>query len=37
MEILRSMGVEEAVRRKSEEQYQPDGGINNVESLADRN
>jgi 2-polyprenyl-6-methoxyphenol hydroxylase-like FAD-dependent oxidoreductase len=36
MEILRSMGVEGAVRRKSEEQYHPDGGINNVESLAGR-
>jgi 2-polyprenyl-6-methoxyphenol hydroxylase-like FAD-dependent oxidoreductase len=36
MEILRSMGVEDAVRRKSEEQYHPDGGINNVESLAGR-
>lgn len=34
MEILRSMGVEATVRRKSEEQYHPDGGINNVESLA---
>jgi 2-polyprenyl-6-methoxyphenol hydroxylase-like FAD-dependent oxidoreductase len=36
MEILRSMGLEQAVRRKSEEQYHPDGGINNVESLAGR-
>jgi 2-polyprenyl-6-methoxyphenol hydroxylase-like FAD-dependent oxidoreductase len=36
MEILRSMGLEDAVRRKSEEQYHPDGGINNVESLAGR-
>ena len=34
VEILRSVGLEEAVRRKSEEQYDPDGGINNVESLA---
>jgi 2-polyprenyl-6-methoxyphenol hydroxylase-like FAD-dependent oxidoreductase len=33
-EILRSVGLEDTVRRKSEEQYQPDGGINNVESLA---
>jgi 2-polyprenyl-6-methoxyphenol hydroxylase-like FAD-dependent oxidoreductase len=33
-EILRSAGLEETVRRKSEEQYPPDGGINNVESLA---
>lgn len=36
VEILRSMGIEDAVRRKSEEQYPPDGGINNVESLAGR-
>ncbi len=36
MEILRAMGVEDAVRRRSEEQYHPDGGINNVESLAGR-
>ncbi len=36
MEILRVMGLEDAVRRKSEEQYHPDGGINNVESLAGR-
>jgi 2-polyprenyl-6-methoxyphenol hydroxylase-like FAD-dependent oxidoreductase len=36
MEILRSAGLEETVRRKSEEQYVPDGGINNVESLAGR-
>jgi 2-polyprenyl-6-methoxyphenol hydroxylase-like FAD-dependent oxidoreductase len=35
-EILRSVGLEEIVRRKSEEQYEPDGGINNVESLAGR-
>jgi 2-polyprenyl-6-methoxyphenol hydroxylase-like FAD-dependent oxidoreductase len=34
LEILRSVGLEEAVRRKGEEQYHPDGGINNVESLA---
>src|SRR5215831_18510711 len=34
VEILRSVGLEEAVRRKGEEQYDPDGGINNVESLA---
>jgi hypothetical protein len=33
-EILRSAGLEDTVRRKSEEQYPPDGGINNVESLA---
>ena len=36
VEILRSAGLEETVRRKSEEQYPPDGGINNVESLAGR-
>jgi 2-polyprenyl-6-methoxyphenol hydroxylase-like FAD-dependent oxidoreductase len=36
LEILRSAGLENAVRRKSAEQYHPDGGINNVESLAGR-
>jgi 2-polyprenyl-6-methoxyphenol hydroxylase-like FAD-dependent oxidoreductase len=36
VEILRSAGVEEAVRRKGEQHYHPDGGINNVESLAGR-
>jgi 2-polyprenyl-6-methoxyphenol hydroxylase-like FAD-dependent oxidoreductase len=36
VEILRSAGLEDAVRRKSEEQYPPDGGINNVETLAGR-
>jgi 2-polyprenyl-6-methoxyphenol hydroxylase-like FAD-dependent oxidoreductase len=36
VEILRSAGLEDAVRHKSEEQYPPDGGINNVESLAGR-
>jgi 2-polyprenyl-6-methoxyphenol hydroxylase-like FAD-dependent oxidoreductase len=36
VEILRSVGLEEVVRRRSEEQYHPDGGINNVESLAGR-
>ena len=36
VEILRAAGLEEAVRRKGEEQYHPDGGINNVESLAGR-
>jgi 2-polyprenyl-6-methoxyphenol hydroxylase-like FAD-dependent oxidoreductase len=36
IEILRWAGLEGAVRRKSEEQYPPDGGINNVESLAGR-
>ena len=29
-------GLEDAVRRTSQEQYPPDGGINNVESLAGR-
>jgi 2-polyprenyl-6-methoxyphenol hydroxylase-like FAD-dependent oxidoreductase len=36
IEILRAAGLEEAVRRKGEEQYHPNGGINNVESLAGR-
>ncbi|MFL5830554.1 MAG: FAD-dependent monooxygenase [Solirubrobacteraceae bacterium] len=36
LEILRSAGLEEQVRRRSEEQYVPNGGINNVESLAGR-
>jgi 2-polyprenyl-6-methoxyphenol hydroxylase-like FAD-dependent oxidoreductase len=36
VEILRSAGLEERVRRRSEEQYRPNGGINNVESLAGR-
>ena len=36
VEILRSAGLEESVRRKGEEHYHPDGGINNVESLAGR-
>jgi 2-polyprenyl-6-methoxyphenol hydroxylase-like FAD-dependent oxidoreductase len=36
VEILRAAGLEEQVRRKGEEQYHPDGGINNVESLAGR-
>ena len=35
-EILRSAGLEERVRQRSEEQYLPNGGINNVESLAGR-
>ena len=34
VEILRAAGLEERVRRRSEEQYVPNGGINNVESLA---
>jgi 2-polyprenyl-6-methoxyphenol hydroxylase-like FAD-dependent oxidoreductase len=36
LEILRSAGLEKTVRRKSREQYPPDGGISNVESLAGR-
>ena len=36
LEILRSAGLEETVKRKSREQYPPDGGISNVESLAGR-
>jgi 2-polyprenyl-6-methoxyphenol hydroxylase-like FAD-dependent oxidoreductase len=36
VEILRSAGLEAVVRRKGEEQYRPNGGINNVESLAGR-
>jgi putative polyketide hydroxylase len=36
IEIMRAAGLEEAVRRKGEEQYHPNGGINNVESLAGR-
>src|SRR6266699_143367 len=36
VEILLAAGLEDAVRHKSEEQYPPDGGINNVESLAGR-
>jgi 2-polyprenyl-6-methoxyphenol hydroxylase-like FAD-dependent oxidoreductase len=36
LEILRSAGLEDAVRRRSREQYQPDGGISNLESLAGR-
>jgi 2-polyprenyl-6-methoxyphenol hydroxylase-like FAD-dependent oxidoreductase len=36
VEILRSVGLEDTVRCKSEEQYPPNGGINNVESLAGR-
>ena len=35
-EVLRSAGLEERVRQRSEEQYLPNGGINNVESLAGR-
>lgn len=36
LEILRAAGLEEAVRRRGEEQYHPNAGINNVESLAGR-
>ncbi|HJS94533.1 MAG TPA: FAD-dependent monooxygenase [Solirubrobacteraceae bacterium] len=36
VEILRSMGLEDSVRRAGERVYHPDGGINNVESLAGR-
>ena len=36
LEILRSAGLEDSVRRKSEEKYLVNGGINNVESLAGR-
>lgn len=34
LEIIRAAGLEDEVRRRSEEQYPPNGGINNVESLA---
>lgn len=36
VEILRSAGLEEIVRRRGEERYHPNGGINNIESLAGR-
>ncbi len=36
LELFRSVGLEDIIRRKGEEQYDPDGGINNVESLAGR-
>jgi len=36
VEILRAAGLEEQVRRTGEAQYHPNGGINNVESLAGR-
>src|ERR671935_2167344 len=36
LEVFRAMGMEEDVRRKSEEQYDSDGGISAVESLAGR-
>jgi 2-polyprenyl-6-methoxyphenol hydroxylase-like FAD-dependent oxidoreductase len=34
LEVLRSVGLEDRIRAKSEEQFDPDGGINAVESLA---
>src|SRR4051812_15527106 len=34
LEVFRTAGIEEPVRRKSEEQYDSDGGISAVESLA---
>jgi 2-polyprenyl-6-methoxyphenol hydroxylase-like FAD-dependent oxidoreductase len=34
LEVFRSVGLEERVRAASEEQFDPDGGINAVESLA---
>jgi 2-polyprenyl-6-methoxyphenol hydroxylase-like FAD-dependent oxidoreductase len=34
LEILRMVGLEEQVRARGAEQYDPEGGINNVESLA---
>jgi 2-polyprenyl-6-methoxyphenol hydroxylase-like FAD-dependent oxidoreductase len=34
LEVFRAMGMEDDVRRKSEEQYDSDGGISAVESLA---
>jgi 2-polyprenyl-6-methoxyphenol hydroxylase-like FAD-dependent oxidoreductase len=36
LEVLRSVGLEERVRAESEKQFDPDGGINAVESLAGR-
>src|SRR5271170_7883243 len=36
LEVLRSVGLEGRVRAASEEQFDPDGGINAVESLAGR-
>ena len=36
LEILRAAGIEDEVRRASEEQYDSDGGISAVESLAGR-
>jgi 2-polyprenyl-6-methoxyphenol hydroxylase-like FAD-dependent oxidoreductase len=34
LEVFRAMGMEDDVRRKSEEQYDSDGGISAIESLA---
>src|SRR3954463_2362042 len=34
LEVLRAVGLEEEVRSRAAEQYDPNGGINNVESLA---
>ena len=34
LELFRSVGLEDTIRRKSEEQYDPNGGIAAVESLA---
>jgi 2-polyprenyl-6-methoxyphenol hydroxylase-like FAD-dependent oxidoreductase len=34
IELFRAVGMESAVRRASEEQFPPDGGISSVESLA---
>src|ERR671930_2582459 len=36
LEVFRSAGIEEDVRRKSAEQYDSDGGISAIESLAGR-
>ncbi len=36
MEAYRRVGLEAAIRKASEEQFGPDGGINAVESLAGR-
>ena len=34
IEVMRAVGLEEQVRKRAAEQYDPNGGINNVESLA---
>lgn len=36
VEIMRSIGLEEEIRERSAQDYPPDGGISNVESLAGR-